>query len=329
MQKQKSIFVLGAAGFIGRTLVKQACAGGWRVSALVRSESHARLLSDWGATPVIGDLDNLSTWAPQLSGHDSLVDLIQPKLPRRLTRRKMRRISAQRVHFTRAVLTTLADLPAPTRPLWLSVSGCDDLQPDAMRRVHSSSALRSRTNSFSMIGIPVRHVIETAGADAAYVYLDLVYGPGKAFGELILPGVAQGRFPVIGRGEERVPLVHVQDAARALLHVAGLAREQIKGKQFVVSDGSQTTLNTLIHTAAQLLSAPRPKHIPRWLASLLSGEVSVSEILNNIYADPGTLLASGFSLSFPSLQDGLRATISELGLMPPPHSGEIKRTKPC
>jgi NAD dependent epimerase/dehydratase family enzyme len=228
----------------------------------------------------------------------------------------MRQIAAMRLHSTRALLAAITELPYEKRPLWLSVSGCDDLQPDALRRVHSTSTLRARSNGFGIIGIPVRHAIEASRVDASYLYLGLVYGPGKAFAEKILPAIAQGKFPIIGNGEARVPLVHVQDAAQAIIHVAGLNHSRINQQQFVIADGSQTTLKMLIQEVVELTSAPKPKRVPRWLAALVSGSVPVNELMSDIYADPAAILASGFRFRYASLHQGLYATLAELRLLP-------------
>lgn len=49
-------FITGATGFIGRRLAKELVKRGWKVSALVRKESHAEDLHRLGVRCATGDL---------------------------------------------------------------------------------------------------------------------------------------------------------------------------------------------------------------------------------------------------------------------------------
>lgn len=315
MSRQKSLFVLGAGGFIGQCVVRHALDAGCKVSGLVRSEIKAHWLESISAHPVLGDASNVQTWAYRLADHDYMVDLLQPAIPRCLTRRRMNAIVSQRLEFTTNILRSLVDRPRDQRPLWFSVSGCNDLQPDSSRSVRAGSTLRAHPSGFGQIGIPVRRAVEVSGVDAVFLYLGHVYGAGKSFGETILPGIAKGKFPIIGKGDTYLPLVHVEDVARAIVHLTDQDRNDLVGRQFVVADGGSTTMKDLVELAAELAGVQRPGHVPVWLAKMASGSVLISEMLDDVRADPGALLKTGFLLQYPVLRDGLRATMSELGLL--------------
>ena len=63
MQTGKTeVFVLGATGFVGQEVVKEAVAQGYRVKALVRSAEKAAGLAAMGAIPVAGDAENPAAW---------------------------------------------------------------------------------------------------------------------------------------------------------------------------------------------------------------------------------------------------------------------------
>lgn len=59
-------FVTGGSGFVGRNLIRQLKLHGDEVCALVRSQGSARIVSELGASPVMGDLDDLG--AMQMAG---------------------------------------------------------------------------------------------------------------------------------------------------------------------------------------------------------------------------------------------------------------------
>jgi nucleoside-diphosphate-sugar epimerase len=63
-----SAFVTGGSGFIGCALVRRLVADGWTVRALARSDASARVVSERGAEPVRGDLDDGASMAAGAAG---------------------------------------------------------------------------------------------------------------------------------------------------------------------------------------------------------------------------------------------------------------------
>ncbi|GAA3135009.1 NAD-dependent epimerase/dehydratase family protein [Streptosporangium carneum] len=303
------LLVLGAGGFIGRTTIREATAAGWQAVGLVRNDEAALRVLEAGGTPHRFSTGDPATWAEAARGADAVVDLIQPSLPGRMTLRAVRRISAARQETTAGVLRALCSLPAGERPLLVSVSGMDDLDPGPGRTVSHTSALRTVPVGFAHIGLPVRRMIEESGTPAVHVYLgNMVYGPGKGFGDLIVPGLARRRMPVPGTGRNRLPIIHVEDAARALAHVAGLSGAA--GRTFVATDGTTTTLGELFDETARLLGASAPLRLPRWLAGPFAGEIAAQTLTLDTAADPSALMATGFEPRYPSFREGVPATLA-------------------
>lgn len=213
---KRSLFITGAAGFIGQETCREAVKAGWQVTALVHSEISAETLREVGAQPVIGDVHRPQAWIAGVQDAIALIDLVQPKLPEHLIQKAIEAMSVERQDMTRSMLDALQGLPADQRPLFIAVSGADDLQPDAQNVISHDSALRTQPRGFGHIGIPIRRLIEASGLDATYVYFgNLVYGPGKVFAEQYVAGLKHGTAHVVGNGKNRLPLVHVTDAARA------------------------------------------------------------------------------------------------------------------
>ena len=65
------IAVIGAAGGVGRRVVAQATRAGHEVTALVRREEQADMMSLYGAEPVMGDLEG--DWQSVLGGAEAVV----------------------------------------------------------------------------------------------------------------------------------------------------------------------------------------------------------------------------------------------------------------
>jgi len=143
MSIPRSVVVLGGSGFIGQAVVPAAVAAGIHVLAVARSDTSAAIVAALGAHPVRGDVGSPSGWMAQCAGTDAMVDLTQPDVPARVTVRAIGRMAESRVAMTRAMLEALATLSPSMRPLWISVSGTDDLLPDSSGVLSSRSGLRS------------------------------------------------------------------------------------------------------------------------------------------------------------------------------------------
>jgi nucleoside-diphosphate-sugar epimerase len=314
MSGQKSeLFILGANGFIGKEVVKEALGRGFHVKALVRDCEKAGELATAGAQFIQGDAAHPTNWIEEVAKSDVLIDLVQPQLPNRIGLSAVRKIAASRLTNMERLLVALETIPPTDRPLLMAVSGLDDLAPDQAERVHDESPLRTQFTGFSHIGVPVRRLLEQSKFASTFAYLGTVYGPGKAFAQRVFPQLATGRFRLAGSGDTRMPLVHVEDAARALVHLATLPTARLIGRSFVVADKSNATMATFAGYAAKLLGAPAPRTVPIWLARLVLGKVLCETLTRDIGADSSGLLSSGFEFRYPSYVEGLPPTLNRLG----------------
>jgi len=307
------LFVLGATGYVGSEVVRVALARGHRVRALVRRAEAAARLETLGVLVTRGDVSELRQSIDQARQADVIIDLIQPRLPARLTEAQADRISAYRRSATQCVLDAIRSLPASLRPLLISASGVEELAPDERGLISHRSPLTDTPTGFGRIGVPVCRQVQASGLDHAFVHLGIVYGPGKAFAAKIVPGVARGRMPVIGDGANRTPLTSLRDAARAIVHLVEQPRESLRGRRYLATDGQPTTQRELLDHIAAWLGVRRPLHIPLWLGRLALGSVMVEVLTLDAQVDNSALLDSGFWFEHPSLREGVPAMLAQLG----------------
>jgi NAD dependent epimerase/dehydratase family enzyme len=312
-REQVHIFVLGATGFVGQEVVKEARARGLHVSALVRTPAKAGTLADLGARIVAGDASNPADWIHETAGCDMIIDLLQPEVPRRIGLRQIRQIADQRRMLTAKLVAALQNVAEKDRPSLLSVSGLDDFAPTETGYVDDTSTLRTDFEGFAHIGIPVRRVIEESGVVHAFAHLGTVYGPGKSFADTVFPQIEAGRFRLPGSGLNRMGVVHVDDAARALVHLATLGTEQIAGRSFVLSDGHPVKMADFFSFAAEYMGATRPRTMPSFVVRLVTGSVLFETLTRDIAASPAALLQTGFKFKYPSYRDGLPPSLEALG----------------
>lgn len=77
------------------------------------------------------------------------------------------------------------------------------------------------------------------------------------------------KFPVVGSGDAVWSFIHIADAAEA----TAIAVERGAPGIYNVTDDSPAPLNEWLPAVADALDAPPPRHIPRWVGRLLTGEV--------------------------------------------------------
>ena len=289
------IFVLGATGFVGSATIDAALDAGLSVGAWARTEVPAQLLRQRGV---------VVTMPPHIPAAKVVIDLVQPKLPARLTESALSDAARYRVETTRGVLNAL-----PHGALLFSVSGTDDFEPGV---ISHRSRFTDRPAGFARIGISVRTQVLAAKVPFASVHLGTVYGPGKAFASTLFPRLAKGKLPVVGNGSNRMPLIHVEDAASALVHLATLSRERLTAHPWIVTDGTATTQRQLLELGAKLLHAPPPKSVPRWLAAIFAGKVAASAFARDLPTDISALVATGFAFKYPSIESSLPASLANL-----------------
>jgi nucleoside-diphosphate-sugar epimerase len=292
------VFVLGGSGFVGSATIDAALAAGLSVGAWARTEAQAKALRRRGVQV---------TAPPQIPAAKVVIDLIQPKLPERLTQAALTRAAQYRVDVTRAVLPAL-----PAGSLLFSISGTDDFDDEI---VSHRSPFSVRPSGFSRIGLSVRNEVVASGVPFASLHLGTVYGPGKLFASKLFPQLAKGRLPIIGDGANQLPLIHVEDAARALVHLASLETSRLRAHPWIVTDGTSTTQRELLELGARLLGAPAPRSVPRWLASLVAGSVAADSFARNVPTEPSALFQTGFELRYSSIASGLPASLARLSAL--------------
>jgi nucleoside-diphosphate-sugar epimerase len=311
--EKRTLFLLGAGGFIGSCTAEEALRQGWNVIAVVRAPEKIKGLADRGVRAIEGDAARPAEWIEEAAGADVLIDLIQPKLPERIGVAEIERAAAERLAITERILEALKGIPEHLRPMLFSVSGLDDLVPDSKGQVSELSGLREAHRGFSYIGVPVRRLMEASGNDCAFLYLATVYGPGKAFAGSVFPKMAAGRFRMPGAGHNHMPLVHVEDTARALVHLAGLPKEQLAGRTIPIADRSAATMEQFFKEAARLMGVATPRATPLWLARLFAGRILCETLARDIAAETRTLNDTGFDFKYQTINDGLPPTLDRLG----------------
>jgi nucleoside-diphosphate-sugar epimerase len=199
------IFVTGASGWIGSSLVPELIGAGHQVLGLARSDSSARRVADLGAEVLRGDLSDLDALRDGSLESDGVIHLafVVPS------------ISPAAIQADAAAIETFATSLAGTgKPLvvsggTLSTPGRITTEADELIAIGPIAA--RITNMKAALAAADR------GVRAALVMLPRsVHGNGERHGfipQLIARARAKGVSGYLGDGFSRWPAVHVKDAA--------------------------------------------------------------------------------------------------------------------
>ena len=273
------IFVAGAGGAIGRSLVPQLVAAGHEVVATTQRQEKVQELCALGVHGVAMDgLDAGSVGEavaraePEAVIHQMTALPISPDL--RHFDREFARTNELRTRGTDHLLAA-ADAVGVRRFVAQSFTGWpnrrsggpvktedDPLEPDPPGQRESLEAIRYLEHAV-LNAEPIEGIVLRYGS---------FYGPGTGFDEEFPALIRKRKLPLVGGGGAVWSFVHIDDAAAATV----IAIERgAPGIYNIVDDDPAPVAEWLPYLAASL-GAPPPWHVPAWLARLAIGEAGVA-----------------------------------------------------
>ncbi len=259
------ILVTGAAGFIGRHLVRRLLADGQRVRLFVRRQPDAELLRNPHVELVVGDLGDPAAVDRAVAG----TELVYHVGASTHGGTSAADFQCGTVAGTRNVvesvlkhgvrkLVYVSSLSVLHATLGHGKTITEDwpLEPYPERRgLYTQTKLEAECI--------VRQAVEERRLPAVILRPGMVFGPG---GPLLTPAIAQpfkGRLLILGSGRTELPLVYVDDVVDALCQAA--EREVFDGSTFHLVDPEKLTQNDVVaqflHNTKQQLAVwrlPRP-----------------------------------------------------------------------
>jgi len=299
----KTIFVSGGTGFIGRAFVREAVAQKYAVSVLCRSEKSEAKVRALGATPVPGDLLTKGAWQESAKSSAYVVHLAQPQtFGGRVTKKRAESYREDRLTMDRNLLDPL-DAKHTERIVYVAGTSYygnlglelhdEDTEPKPRGWGPYVAPAIERLRDDLARGLPI-----------VTAFPGYVYGDGSWFREyVIVPLRKDKKLSAIGGRSRMGSPIHVDDCARAILHL--LEHGEV-GRRYFVVDDRPVPWKTLYETAARAVGRePRLRTVPAWLLRLLVGPIVADSVLSDGVLSNTRLKALGFSLRFPSIDEGI------------------------
>jgi len=202
--KNRRVFLLGGTGLIGSAIANDLVGHGYRVQALARSDSAARILAEKGIEPVAGDLRAPERWIGFAGAADAVIQVAGT-------------FTDDMAEVDRTVVEALIDAAAlRTEPLRvLHTGGCWDYGA-------TGDAVADDTTPYNPIE-PFDGFVENGdrllsapGIDGVIVHPAMVYHrDGGAIDGYLEDARAGRRLEIWGSPDTRWPVVHRDDLAAA------------------------------------------------------------------------------------------------------------------
>ena len=270
------IFVAGATGAVGRSLIPLLIRGGHTVVGLTRTPAKEGILRELGATPVVADALNetsihqaVRAARPDVIVHE-LTDLKGASDLRKFDR-TFANSNQLRIRGTDYLLAAARDngvkrIVAQSFCGWPYAPGGghvkseeDPLHPDPPRELQRSlDAIRYLERAITTSTVP----------EGVALRYGAFYGPDTGmFDAAFIDQIRKRRVPLIGSGGAWWSFLHIDDAAEA----TALAVERGRGVYNIVDD-DPAPVNEWLPAVARMLGAKPPIHVPAWLARIAGGE---------------------------------------------------------
>jgi nucleoside-diphosphate-sugar epimerase len=267
------VLVAGATGSVGSRLVPQLVERGHEVVGTSRSASSADRLRALGATPMV--LDVLDPGATRDVVADTMPDAIVHEATALAGKNDLRHFDESFAGTNRLRTDGTDNLIAAAREAGVSRLVAQSYAGWPYAR--EGGPVKSEDDPLDPSPVPEmretldaiehleRRVTDAGGTVLRYGGL---YGaPDDVQVEL----VRKRRFPIVGDGGGVWSFVHLDDAASATV----LAVEQGDVGIYNVVDSDPAPVSEWLPALAEAVHAKPPRHVPRWLARLVAGDVGV------------------------------------------------------
>jgi nucleoside-diphosphate-sugar epimerase len=222
MSSQKTIFILGATGYIGSTITEFAVASGYVVRGLSRSETGDAKLVALGATPVRGDLSTLDVLTREAAAADITINLADALIGSGYT---MSQEERNRISNT-AIDAIVAGMKGSGKPLIITSGSLVVPADPEGKETNEDSPTWPEDSPFRPSAELYARATKDLGIRVCAIRLaPFVYGKGGSGVQLFMGMFAgAGKAFWVDEGKACVTTVHVEDAARLYLLAAEKGR---------------------------------------------------------------------------------------------------------
>lgn len=247
------VFLTGATGIIGSAVLDAMIKGGHRVTALVRDPEKAEALTARGATPIIGELGMVKTYADAVKAADAVVHAALESSPRGVPKEQQALETMLSAQTEASQADGRSRVFIYTSGVWVIGRSAKAAEEDApldppahveWRRAHEEMVLSACSPS-------LRTVVVRPG---------IVYGGGRGIVADLIKDALNGLIRVVGPGKNRWPCVYDHDLAD--LYVRILESNTATGVIHATDEADERVMDIAEAIAAHLPQRPDIRNVP-------------------------------------------------------------------
>jgi nucleoside-diphosphate-sugar epimerase len=273
------IFLTGATGYIGSSVLDALVRASHTVTALVRSNEKARQVADRGGHPVVGNLAEPDSYRAAAEGQDGCVHAAFDSS------------SGRGPAIDQIALETMIDAARGLRPggantprFVIYTSGIWILGRCPIPATEDTPINPIGVASFRPA---IEQLVLGAGGDhlrTIVVRPGVVYGRGAGMVGDLFRSAGNGLVRVIGDGNNRWPLVYDRDLADLYVRLAG--REDAAGVYHANDEGDERVNDIVDAIATHLPVKPDVRHVPLDEARAKMGPYAEALALDQVIRSP-------------------------------------------
>lgn len=254
------VFVFGASGYIGNAVAVALRRQGHIVYGLVRGEEKAKKLRSQEIIPVLGDIENPSTYASTLDKVGVVIDTVFTYSQ-----------GASNQKLMQAVCSASKTLGQKKRYIYTSGVLVYGNRPN---EILDENAIPTPGQMLKWRYEFENQVVKITEAEGVVVRPGFVYGGSV---NMFFGYEKNGEIPVIGNPNKRWSWIHLDDLANAYVKIAEASGSAVGGQVFNVGDDTRVTYAHMREVCAKTAGASGPvvfKPIPEndWMSVLFDCE---------------------------------------------------------
>ena len=310
------VFVTGATGLIGRTLIPALIAEGHTVLGLARTPEKLLAVAQIGATPLRGDVLDAQTMSRAIADArpDAIVNLAtRIPLKLRVSLDDWKENDRVRLEGTRNLLAAVKAAIKPDAGLRLFVQESFDqvCAPQGDQWIDENAPLNR--HPFLHATEQMETLVRSSNLPTTLLRLSVLNSANSWHTQQSLMALRRGLLPIIGDGNAFVSMVHIQDAVQAILRTLQQP-ETAAGETFNVVDNEPVRMRDLFPYAAKLLNGPPPRTVPPMMAKLVVGSLTI-DVLTQSHRMTNAHIRQclGFEPQYPTFRETWAQVLQEIG----------------
>jgi nucleoside-diphosphate-sugar epimerase len=312
------VFVAGATGALGLSVVRRLIAEGHDVTGLARTARRTTRIGTLGARVVVADALNAAALRGAVTAaHPDVVVHALTAIPSRgplrasdLNATNRLRVSGTKNLLSAAICAGASRIIAESM---VFIYGFGDLGDTALTedmppaREIPAPWLRPPVDALLSEEAQILNASKAGSIKGVVLRFGGFYGPGAGI-DVMMSRLQRRLFPLPKRPRSRgVPWVHISDAASAVVAAISSGRS---GKVYNIADDEPVPARELIEYLAETIRAPKPLSVPNWVLRIAAPFVALAWFdttlkVSNEKAKQGL----GWAPQFPTYRDGIAQAV--------------------